>query len=1091
MRYYTLILSLSFLFHNVGQSQELRFGNEWLNVTQTYFRLAVAQDGIYQISYQTLKNAGLPMDTLRGSQFQVFHRGQQIGIYRSTMGLFSAQDYLEFYGQKRTGAADSLLYESANAMPHPHHSLFSDTTYYFLTFSNLKSYDIPLNKIIIPQKYAFESHHHTTDRYIYADEFSFNTFTGPIPTFQLSTFDRGEAMTGKRRTTDSIYVQNYPFERPTKLENEVISIKVILNGRNTSKKKVTINLSLNDGTNHNDTIALDGFEHQILEKNILLNKAINSLQLSTKALNNGSPNFYSLSLLELKYPQTFAYENASKVYNLIRNPANVSLLQIPLASPQNQHWLYDITDKTRPIKLHYETKNAALEAVVPNTATERTLFLTHQVLPITKLEKVLFTPINSASHNYIIIAHPKLWSAAQAYQTYRSSAAGGNYQTLLLNILDVYNWFNFGEHSPTAIRRLADYLGQDAAKDKFLLLIGKAHSSFEARPRLSELDLVPTVGYPGSDALLTSGLGKMPAHVPALLTGRIPATTPVQVLNLLNKIKQHESSPVENWRKNVLHLSGGLNAFEIEYMKAVMQEIGDSATQQYVGGRFRAMAKPSTNPVEEAPVAPFVNEGVGLLSFLGHSSPISTDFNVGDVSDPSRGYNQKQRYPVLFFNGCSYTNTFRDVRSQASNWLFSANAGAVGVLGHSHQNDLNAIVRYMKFFYGLQFHDASFFYQPLGKIWQQAAAQMAKTPLSFTDVVNLQEMLLLGDPALRLFPIEKPDYQIKQVFVESAANGQPLANSPAWKVGVVVNNNGKFDPASQQNYGLNIQTKTANLFVVKPFANTDTLYFTVKNDFDAGAATLQIVIDSKNEVAELDENNNATTLKIDAQSLNQTSVFPLNSTPDRISPLLEVLINGQTPQQPVVIAKEALFEFNLKDDRPLISATDTASLSISIRKICDNCQFQDFKKQLVTPQKNNALTWFQAPKLAVGNYEMTLQASDLSGNNALKTTALLSFKVVETELNAQPLIAYPNPFGRYVIFKTQNGQALPFEKINIEIFDLNGKLIAQMQQLLLYPENSIYWKPPVYLPAQKLVYRAVLENKQIIQTVTGNLQHVE
>ncbi len=46
----------------------------------------------------------------------------------------------------------------------------------------------------------------------------------------------------------------------------------------------------------------------------------------------------------------------------------------------------------------------------------------------------------------------------KVYASYRASASGGGYDTLLLNIQDVYNQFNYGETSPLAVYHLMKYL---------------------------------------------------------------------------------------------------------------------------------------------------------------------------------------------------------------------------------------------------------------------------------------------------------------------------------------------------------------------------------------------------------------------------------------------------------------------------------------------------------------------------------------------------------------------------------------------------------------------------------------------------------
>ena len=40
--------------------QDTLYGNEWIDFSKTYFKIKVAEDGIYRIGYQTLTDAGFP-----------------------------------------------------------------------------------------------------------------------------------------------------------------------------------------------------------------------------------------------------------------------------------------------------------------------------------------------------------------------------------------------------------------------------------------------------------------------------------------------------------------------------------------------------------------------------------------------------------------------------------------------------------------------------------------------------------------------------------------------------------------------------------------------------------------------------------------------------------------------------------------------------------------------------------------------------------------------------------------------------------------------------------------------------------------------
>jgi len=132
------LLLFSFLFFSFVQLDAQTYGNEWINYSQKYYKIKVAQTGIYKINYTTLVNAGIPITTTDPKRLQLFNRGveQKIYIEGESDGTFNTTDFIEFYGQKNDGSLDSLLYTNTSFVPNPYYSLVNDTAVYYLTWNN-------------------------------------------------------------------------------------------------------------------------------------------------------------------------------------------------------------------------------------------------------------------------------------------------------------------------------------------------------------------------------------------------------------------------------------------------------------------------------------------------------------------------------------------------------------------------------------------------------------------------------------------------------------------------------------------------------------------------------------------------------------------------------------------------------------------------------------------------------------------------------------------------------------------------------------------------------------------------------------------
>ena len=133
---YSIILFIVFCFSGfkiLGQT----FGNEWINFSQEYFKIPTAQNGLYRIQYDQLVDAGVPVNQVISSRYQMFHRGEEVAIEidRAPNQVLQPGDFIEFYGIRNEGTLDQELYTIPEAQPHPFFNIFSDTTAFFLTYS--------------------------------------------------------------------------------------------------------------------------------------------------------------------------------------------------------------------------------------------------------------------------------------------------------------------------------------------------------------------------------------------------------------------------------------------------------------------------------------------------------------------------------------------------------------------------------------------------------------------------------------------------------------------------------------------------------------------------------------------------------------------------------------------------------------------------------------------------------------------------------------------------------------------------------------------------------------------------------------------
>ncbi|MBA4058657.1 MAG: hypothetical protein C0490_28330, partial [Marivirga sp.] len=102
-------------------------GNEWINYSQQYFKIPIAKDGLYKLTYSDLQDAGFPLGSTDPKKIQLYHRGKEHAIYINGEldNQFDPVDYIVFFGQRNDGTLDAGLYKPASSQPHTYYNLYS------------------------------------------------------------------------------------------------------------------------------------------------------------------------------------------------------------------------------------------------------------------------------------------------------------------------------------------------------------------------------------------------------------------------------------------------------------------------------------------------------------------------------------------------------------------------------------------------------------------------------------------------------------------------------------------------------------------------------------------------------------------------------------------------------------------------------------------------------------------------------------------------------------------------------------------------------------------------------------------------------
>ena len=882
------ISSLLLLFLTSTSLFSQPFGNEWINFNQIYYKISTAEKGIYHITYDDLNAAGFPVTSIDPRKIQIFHRGVEQAIYVEGQldARFDPSDYIDFYGEKNDGTLDAELYVNPDAQPHSYYNLYSDTTAYFLTWSLINNgkrmsafkennvNNLPAEPYQISKKLIIQ----TSD---YSIGLHYPLGLPGAETY-LSAFDYGEGWTG-------------PLIQKGKYEDHTISglsdkygagppptLDILFTGRNSLSHKAEILAGPSTTSLRKIGEVEFSFHYTKLYQDTLQWTDISSdgnlvVRVNDIGFDNAA-DALSISYIKLNYAAQFLQNGAMDMeYHTISNSNNKSYLEIDGVTGQPA--VFDITDPSNVGIIGFNQAGNKINGIVPATSVPRNLWVTSGRLPSPKIKKISFRKIIPTNNDYLIITHSYLRQAAlgysdppKAYASYRASTAGGGYDTLLMNIGQLYNEFSYGETSSLAVYRFVRFM-LSTGIPKYLFIIGKGlvpnYNFHRQNFATTEVrDLVPTGGFPGSDIVFSAGLNGT-THEPGISTGRLAANSAKQVAAYLNKIKEMESTPFKSlWRKEFIHLSGGKGASEQNLFLNYVDRFKAIAEGEYFGGNVTTKSKKTDNATELINISDLVNEGKAFITFFGHSGSTATDIEIGYVTNDALGYHNQGKYPIIIVNGCNAGDMYNATEGFGENWIVTADKGAIGFIAHTNIGLSSRLEKYTNLYYQVAYADSSFFGQGIGDVQKETCRRYLQTSIENPiDICQVQEMSLDGDPAFKMFNIKTPDFNITSdnIFVKSI-DGQPVTvNSEKFDLGIIVQN---FGVALYDSLQITVSRKLSNGSTIymdtikyKPVFYQDTIYYPINAVGTAGFGNNQfmVTLDPGHHFNEMDRTNNQAT----------------------------------------------------------------------------------------------------------------------------------------------------------------------------------------------------------------------------------------
>lgn len=777
------------------------FGNEWIDYSQKYYGFKVYQNGLYKIDYATLTTNGVSVSGLNPASFQIFGKDREIPLYMVDNGdnSFDPGDYFLFYGYRNDGWLDSLMYPDPSTMANPGFSLVNDTITYFFSWKNSGSgLRFALQNDQNYSNYSPSSFVRSEYRSNYSNSYCEGLVEGDA---SGSIYSRGEGYgSPELSSTSSNVYADVPIPTPNVYTGPgAIPVKV--------ETRVSSNSSGKDLTFPNQTPINHHTRLTFGPSNLLLIDTTyhNYYQLKTQntfpvnSLSNGATNIRHEIIMDLNVTvdrQIFTYAMLS--YPRLPNSGNLVFDRFFVQNGAVKSRI-DLVNfiGSQPLVLsfgaipRYEIPTVSaglLQFIVPNNTgsneTEVLVVDRNNTLPVTTLSAVNGTGnfTNFGAQNIdsalLFIYHPLLASSKDSYAAYRSSVAGGGHHVVQANIEELYLQFGGGilKH-PISIRRFAHFIHHNSTqKPEGLFLIGKGLNVAETRLSPSNFAqcLVPPMGYPPSDNVLTADIISNGTWEPLLPTGRLSMTSNTEVENYLNKMEQYEDaqnnvgpnfSETKNWQKQLLHFVGGSDAQQQSLFQGFMNNMKNIVEDTVFAGNVTNYFKTSSNPLDPnvvTSVTQRIEDGVSIMNFFGHAAASNNGFEI-NIDEPSN-WNNFGKYPIVIGNSCYNGNIFKLGNSTSENFVNIPNEGAIAFLstisvGYDSPLYLYSSELYRQFSY--KSYGATFGYQ-IKKTIARLHAQYVNPTIGSTYYESAcTQMTLHGDPMLKVNYSTAPEIDIQ------------------------------------------------------------------------------------------------------------------------------------------------------------------------------------------------------------------------------------------------------------------------------------------------------------------------------------------
>lgn len=674
---------------------------------------------------------------------------------------------------------------------------------------------------------------------------------------------------------------------------------------------------------------------------------------------------------------------------------------------------------------------------------------------------------------YLIITHPDFLD--QANRLAEIHREQNNLNVFITFPQKIYNEFSSGAKDITAIRdfnRMLYTESNPGKKLRYLLLIGDASFDYKNRSG-STVDFVPTweskeslnlVNSIASDdyyGYLDYNEGTGEKNLLDIGIGRFPVSTPEMAEQMVDKIVSYlrkEETNMRPWRNFItfvaddadsnLHLDDAEQLYR--YLNTNQKAINfdkiylDAYEQVPTPGGQKAPA------VNEA-INKRMDKGTLIMNYSGHGGEVGwTEERILEIAD-IQGWRNKDKLPVFITATCEFSRYDDHTRTSAGEMVFlNPQGGAIAMFTTARATYASANLALNMAIY----RDNMFLKE--GNEFPRFGDIIRRSKLNGGS--NDRKFVLLGDPAIRL---AYPAYDVVTTEINSNTTTTRMDTLKALDMVEVRGFVAKDDGTKLSDFNGVIYTtiydKTSQI-TTKGDQNSHIVTFDLRNSvIYKGKAAVVNGDFSFNFMMPKDIAYNygsgrisyyATDYDREANGCYENILiggFNEDAVIDEEGPQISLYMNdttfvngGITNENPILLAYVS--------DKSGINTTGSGighDITAKVSGATETTAILNDYFEADINRSTSGIISYPLHNLSPGEHTLTLKVWDVFNNSS---EASLSFVVVESgQMVIENLINYPNPFVDETFFVFDHNQAGLNMDIEIQIFDISGRLVKKLQ----------------------------------------------